>query len=202
MVLELGAGDGRAAVRAARRTPTSLVIGVDTEPSALREPSRRAGRRPEKGGLPNVVFLAGDARTPPAVLDGWVDDLRVTLPWGSLLRAVVEPDTAFVGRVARLLRPGGTARFLLSATARDNEGLVVDERTMSRIGASWCREPLRPTGTRPATMEDVASLGSSWAKRLGIPCRRPAWVLVVERCGGHGSGRRDALGTAGTTASV
>jgi hypothetical protein len=32
---------------------------------------------------------------------------------------------------------------------------------------------------RLATPLDVADLGSSWAKRLGIPSRRPAWRLVA-----------------------
>jgi hypothetical protein len=34
---------------------------------------------------------------------------------------------------------------------------------------------------RPACEADVARLGSSWAKRLGIPTRRPAWVLVAKK---------------------
>ena len=39
---------------------------------------------------------------------------------------------------------------------------------------------LRLTACRPARRDDVAALGSSWAKRLGIPERRPAWVLLAE----------------------
>jgi len=34
---------------------------------------------------------------------------------------------------------------------------------------------------QPATAADVARLGSSWAKRLGIPDRRPAWVLTARK---------------------
>jgi hypothetical protein len=34
---------------------------------------------------------------------------------------------------------------------------------------------------RAATTADVADLGSSWAKRLGIPARRPAWCLTARR---------------------
>jgi hypothetical protein len=32
---------------------------------------------------------------------------------------------------------------------------------------------------RQATVEDVAALNSSWAKRLGVPRRRPAWLLAA-----------------------
>jgi hypothetical protein len=38
---------------------------------------------------------------------------------------------------------------------------------------------LEVTEHRPATAADVAALGSTWAKRLGIPERRPAWLLTA-----------------------
>jgi hypothetical protein len=37
------------------------------------------------------------------------------------------------------------------------------------------------THRREATVADVVDLGSSWAKRLGIPERRPAWILTARR---------------------
>ena len=39
---------------------------------------------------------------------------------------------------------------------------------------------LRVRSCRSAAAGDVAGLGSSWAKRLGIPSRRPAWLLEAE----------------------
>ena len=40
---------------------------------------------------------------------------------------------------------------------------------------------------RPACEANVAPLGSSWAKRLGIPKRRPAWVLVAKKSVAQGA---------------
>jgi hypothetical protein len=40
---------------------------------------------------------------------------------------------------------------------------------------------LSVTAWRAATAVDVADLGSSWAKRLGIPARRPAWLLTATK---------------------
>jgi hypothetical protein len=40
---------------------------------------------------------------------------------------------------------------------------------------------LRVSGRRAATAADVAGLGSTWAKRLGIPERRTAWMLTAQR---------------------
>jgi hypothetical protein len=40
---------------------------------------------------------------------------------------------------------------------------------------------LRVGECQPARRDAVARLGSSWAKRLGIPERRPAWLLRAEK---------------------
>ena len=43
---------------------------------------------------------------------------------------------------------------------------------------------LRVRSCRSATVADVADLGSTWAKRLGIPSRRTAWLLEAVRLPG------------------
>jgi hypothetical protein len=47
-----------------------------------------------------VLFLVGDASSTLAQLLGCVGELRITLPWGSLLRAVLAGDRAFALAVA------------------------------------------------------------------------------------------------------
>jgi hypothetical protein len=82
-------------LQAARTDACVLAIGVDTDASGFREASRRAAAPARKGGLPNAVFLVGDASTALAALRQ-VDEVRVTLPWGSLLRSVLDGDRGFV----------------------------------------------------------------------------------------------------------
>ena len=81
---------------AARLEPGCLAIGVDAEASRLQDAWRRARR----GGLSNTLFLAGDAVDGLKLLAGRVDELRITLPWGSLLRLVLEGEQAFAEAVA------------------------------------------------------------------------------------------------------
>jgi tRNA G46 methylase TrmB len=80
----------------ARCRPCDLAIGVDAEASRLQEAARRA----RKHGWSNVLFLAGQAAEALELLRGRVDDLRITLPWGSLLRLVLEGEQAFAEAVA------------------------------------------------------------------------------------------------------
>jgi hypothetical protein len=67
-------------------------------------------------------------------------------------------DDAVYGRAGALLEP--------FACALGAAGMQVTER-------------------RAATAADIADLGSSWARRLGIPARRAACVLSATREGGN-----------------
>jgi len=99
-VVDLGAGDGASVLRLARGDPHSLVIGVDSNSSGMVDASRRAARPIRKGGAPNAVFLAADATKALIPLSGQIAELRIVLPWGSLLRAILEGDRRFALAVA------------------------------------------------------------------------------------------------------
>jgi tRNA G46 methylase TrmB len=99
-IVDLGTGDGSAVIRTARSQPGVLAVGVDADASGLRETSRRAARPVRKGGLPNAHFLVGDASAALTALRSRVDEVRITLPWGSLLRLVLEGERDFAHAVA------------------------------------------------------------------------------------------------------
>ena len=101
--MDLGTGDGAAVLAIARGDACTLAIGVDADAAGLRDASRRAARPAHKGGLPNALFLAGDASAALGLLADQVDELRITLPWGSLLRRVLEGERAFALAVAGAL---------------------------------------------------------------------------------------------------
>ncbi len=164
---------------AARRHPNEAFLGLDADASRMREASHRAARSSvAKGGLANAWFAVAAAEDIPPVLDGRVDTLMVTLPWGSLLRGLLDPEPWFGDVAARLLRAGGELRSLLSVTPRDGVGLGhLDEGALDALVARWAAVGWASLEARPATTADVAASGSSWAKRLGIPTRRPASML-------------------------
>jgi tRNA G46 methylase TrmB len=87
----------------ARNEPSVLAIGVDTEATRLLEAARRAARSARKGGACNALFLVGDASEALELLRGQAHEVRVTLPWGSLLRRVLEGERAFALAVAGAL---------------------------------------------------------------------------------------------------
>jgi hypothetical protein len=50
--------------------------------------------------VPNALFVVGEASAALAVFHGRVDELRITLPWGSLLRKVMDGEREFACAVA------------------------------------------------------------------------------------------------------
>jgi 16S rRNA (adenine(1408)-N(1))-methyltransferase len=170
VVVDIGTGTGQAVLRRARRKPRTLVVGVDAEASAMADASRKAAANTRKGGLPNALFLAESAERLPGTLAGCANLVTVVLPWGSLLRGILAPDTSIVSGLRELLRPSGELVLFLSDIDRQQVDAIVER----------CAG-LETLEVRAATESDVAGLSSGWARRLGIPGSRPAWIITLRR---------------------
>jgi len=195
-VVDLGTGDGRAAVARARREPAAFVVGLDASSSAMAEASLRAARPAPKGGLSNLLFAVASAEQPPDELRGQIDEITILFPWGSLLRGVLATDAAAAAGIASLVAPGGVVRILLSVT--DMDAAAADLRPLAAGDADAIRRRWSPFGlavTRfaPATADEIAASGSTWARRLlrgRGEADRPVWSLEL-RCS-DGGARRSA----------
>jgi hypothetical protein len=154
----------------------------------MAEISRRAARPERKGGLPNALFAVAPAESPPSELLARADLVTVTLPWGSLLRGVVGLDDEVTGGLAALARPGASIVALIAPSERDVAavGERIDPTThRRRIEEAWERVDAELVSVRPATAQELAASGSTWAKRLGLTGRaadRSAWRLEARRC--------------------
>lgn len=153
------------------------MIGVDADARAPAKASRHAARPQRRGGLPNAIFLVGSAEALPGALAGRADLLTIALPWGSLLRALLDADASVLGRIAATLREGGEIELFLSAAELDGAGVTLaTEQDAARLAADYERACLQVRECRPATAQDVARLSSAWGRRLDIPRRRAAWL--------------------------
>ena len=187
---------------AAAAQPDRLVIGVDASAAAMAEASRRAARKPGRGGLPNALFVMAAAESLPKELDGLADLLIVNFPWGSLLRGLLEADPAVMTGLTRVMRPGAVLAVLLSSIDRDRGAGVdpIEESTLKAVVDAYRRYELDVTDLRPATAADVAAAHSTWGKRLGAGRQRPAWRIEATlasappgRTGAVGASGRDGL---------
>ena len=185
MIIDLGTGDGRAALALAAAEPTTLVIGVDADAASMAETSRRAARPAHRGGRPNLLFVVAAAEAPPMELLGLADEVRILFPWGSLLRGLLGRDERVARGIAALARPGARVRATVSITSRDGvaEIPVLDASAMAGIERALIGTGLRLTGSSHVGREQVRATHSTWGRRLlGVAGERPVSRLefVVE----------------------
>jgi len=161
-VVDLGAGDGKWIYRLARVHPEWLCVAVDANAAGMREASRRAGRKPSRGGAANAWFIRASAEALPPALGGLADEIHIHLPWGSLPRGLLRPEPALLARIARLGRPGAVLSIRVNRSVLDDpliqwrllRGRPDGTRSTVSRGAPPSRPcvtlnpPSRPDGTR------------------------------------------------------
>ncbi len=177
MIVDVGTGDGRAVLARAAREPCALVVGVDAAAAAMAEASRRADRR----HVDNALFLAAGAETlPGSRLAGAADVVTVTFPWGSLLRGVLGLEDQALAGLASLLAPAGRLEALVSVIPADGVAGIatLGEAHEATVRAAWAQVGLELRSMRPASVDEIARSGSSWARRLRSGrTDRPVWRL-------------------------
>jgi 16S rRNA (adenine(1408)-N(1))-methyltransferase len=112
-VIDLGTGDGRFVYQSARRNPHKFYIGIDAQAKALEKISEKIHRKPQKGGLDNLLFVQAAVEALPSELDGVADELHIHFPWGSLLGAVASGDRAILASLRRVLAPEGLLEVII-----------------------------------------------------------------------------------------
>ena len=160
--IDIGTGDGRQVYRVAREDPTGLFIGVDANAEALQQVSYRASRKPARGGVANAVFVHASLDDLPGALARLADRVTVFYPWGSLLRALVDPDERALAALAGLGRAGASFEARINRSAADPDALEL-ERLMCayrRAGIHVAPEAVSPDDR------------STWAARLRPHDRR------------------------------
>jgi 16S rRNA (adenine(1408)-N(1))-methyltransferase len=168
VTIDIGTGDGRAALANAAREPTTLVIGLDANAAAMAESSRRAARSPRKGGLENALFLIASAEAPPVELRKLAERVTIRFPWGSLLRGCLGGDREIAAGIASTLAPGGELELLLAPADRDLLGGLPTGPAAVIEAAARAFEPfgLRVGDAGEATAALMRASGSTWACRL------------------------------------
>jgi 16S rRNA (adenine(1408)-N(1))-methyltransferase len=188
VIVDLGAGDGRWAYRRARRHPTWLYLALDANADGMRRVARRAARRPERGGAPNVWFVRAAAEALPPLLRGAADEVHVHLPWGSLLRAVVEPDPRILLGIAALCRQSATLCVRVNAALLDDPARRArlalpppgKQSLETRLVAGYAA-----AGIHVSVTQRALDVETSWARRLGAG--RPLSILALDGTVGRAS---------------
>jgi len=188
IVIDIGTGDGLFVYDLARANPNKFYIGVDANPRPLEKISEKIHRRPNKGGLSNVLFLQAAIEDLPAELDGIANEVHVHFPWGSLLAIVARADRNGLNNLRRIMSRDGLLEIVM---ALDPER---DESEIKRLGiqsldATFISSELEPR-YRDAGFEILeagvgnpeswSDLKTTWAKRLRGNQSRSLFYIVAK----------------------
>jgi len=175
VLIDLGTGDGRFALRTARARPEALVIAIDPVAEAMQQSAARAARKPARGGAANVVFVVAGLERLPAALHGLADTVTINYPWGSLLRAVAWPEPEGLAAAVRLLAPDGLMIALLNASAAERPDYAArndlpplndPEHVQRRLLPGWKDAGLEGFEWRYLAPGEQPPHRTSWGQRL------------------------------------
>jgi hypothetical protein len=176
--VDLGAGDGGYALYRARTEPTTFAFAIDASSDAL----ARGAWGAKRARLGNLAFLVDGVERLPRELHRVADEVTVHLPWGSLLRGLVDGSSAVVGPIASLMKAGAELRVLMSAIDRDGLPEVTPSLVVS-LRVAYAEHGLHLIEARWASAGSVAESRSAWAKRLAVGHARQAVVARYRRDG-------------------
>jgi 16S rRNA (adenine(1408)-N(1))-methyltransferase len=157
-----------------------MFIGIDAEPSRMAEYSRRATRKPAKGGVANALFVYAPLERLPWELAGAASEVHVNLPRGSLLKAVALPDGEGLRAIRSLCEPGARVTVVIAYdAARDAKlGLSLQDcLQMEELAFAYEQAGFAGLVMREISFRSLRDLPSTWAKRLAYGRRRTVWEI-------------------------
>ncbi len=171
--------------KTARANPERFFIGIDSNAENLAAISRKAGRKPAKGGSENALFVWASAEALPDELDGLVTDLSVFFPWGALLKAVAQPDFAVLQGFRRLCQPKATLKIVFGYNRQSEPG-ITNNLNLPRLTYDHLQHEIVPVfrqagfaiNGRPISRAEIKALPTSWAKRLAFGKARPYFHIT------------------------
>jgi 16S rRNA (adenine(1408)-N(1))-methyltransferase len=174
VILDIGTGDGLFAYQSARLNPRKLYIGIDANTRPLEKISEKIYRKPNKGGLANVLFLQAAIEDLPEELNGVADEIHIHFPWGSLLRAVASGESALLHHLRRLCVPDALLEVIIGADeerdAAELERLNVHSLSVSTVDSllapAYAEAGFEIAERGECLPTDWPDLQTSWAQRL------------------------------------
>jgi 16S rRNA (adenine(1408)-N(1))-methyltransferase len=180
----LGSGDARGPYHWAGREPVRLFIASDANASSLEEIAWRAGRKPARGGVSNLLCIGEPLEVLANELGAVTDRISVILPWGSLLRSVALPEVDRLRHIARLCLPDGAVEIVFSydqqQDAREGAPLgtvVLDEKHIAMLAEPYALAGLEILSTQNIPQRQLTAYETTWAKRLAFGRPREVWHI-------------------------
>jgi 16S rRNA (adenine(1408)-N(1))-methyltransferase len=184
----MGTGDGRYVYRSARANPDKFFIGIDVQRKGLEKVSEKIHRKPEKGGLPNVLFVQAPVEELPTELNHIADEIHIHFPWGSLLRSVALADKKVLGGLHRISAPGAWLEVLIgidehrdaAEAARLEVPPLSEDYVQSTLIPRYGMAGFEVEESGISSHAEWPHIETTWAKRLRDNSRRRLLFIIAK----------------------
>lgn len=185
-LLDVGAGDGKGSLRFARAHPDTFVIAIDSSFDALTSTSKKAEKKPSRGGVDNLMCLYGNIRESHEALKGVAHYIRVILPWGDLLEGIAEVDPAIVTALANCGKVQAEFGCVINAEIWKKNlpahlghlGPITPEFFMSRHD-DFIRYGIDIKESHLMSMYEIEDLDTTWATKLMLSREYADFVMAT-----------------------
>ena len=188
VVVDIGTGDGRFVSALARQNPHKFYIGIDANAKPLEKISMKATRKPNKGGLPNVLFIQSAVEDLPEELNETADEIHIHFPWGSLLRAVAMGEENILASLCRISAPECLLEIIIGID-QERDKSEIERLQLPKLSAEYLNIELIPkyelagfkileTGILDSSQ--WSKVETSWAKKLQGNDERKVTYLIFE----------------------
>jgi 16S rRNA (adenine(1408)-N(1))-methyltransferase len=189
IVIDIGTGDGRWPYERARADTASLYVGLDPDASAMAEYAFRAGRKPARGGIDNVIYVVAPLEALPPELAGRASQVRVNFPWSGLLRGLLLPQASALVALQGLMAEGAVLELALTYDAT-HDSAALDGAPLPSLDERYIEETLRPAylgaglaiaSVRRLSREEALEIPATWGRRLLHGRERDVFFLRLHR---------------------
>lgn len=185
VTIDIGTGDGRFIYKNAISTPNAFFIGVDPSQTQLAIYSKRSARERSV----NALYVLGSIEIFPEELYRLADHVKIILPWGSLLQALVSPRIEEISKLYKLLKDIGDLEMVFGYS-QEAEPSEVERLQLNKLDLDYLRETVVPmfieVGFTSATLSNLEkselnNFESTWSKKLRFGQDRPLFHLKLNK---------------------
>lgn len=185
VVIDIGTGEGEFIYKEARRNPEIMYIGLDSCADSMTHFSVKICKKPEKGGLNNVIYVVDDANTVSDDLAGAAEKIFIHLPWGSLRDGIIKGEQPLLENLTKVSRRSATLEIMIAYSSQYEEREMASrnlpELTMQYLKGSL-KDKFKQCGIHMTEVsalnnEQLKNIQTKWAKKLAYGKNRDIFHL-------------------------
>ncbi len=186
--VEIGTGKGKFVYEMAKNYPETFFIGVDADRNNLGKYSHKIYRKPERGGLPNALYVISSVEELPAELNNTAHTIWIILPWGTLLQGLILARKGLLRNIIRISCARGILNLYISYDVKyesvkiENLGLpeLTYELIDGKLAPKYSSEGITITEREVLDNEALKEISSQWARQLAYGRKRRTFFVKAE----------------------